>query len=347
MKAIVFHQHGNLDQVVYTDVPEPTMGPDEVRLAVKAAALNRLDLWVLAGWPGLNLKMPHIMGSDGAGVVTAVGANVTRVQLGDRVAVNPTFWDPEDYFARTGQDNMTDAFAILGEHVDGFFAEYAAVPARNLVKMPSHTSFADAAAASLVFVTAWHSLIERGGLRAGETVLIVGAGGGVNTASIQVAKLAGAGCIYVVGSSNEKLNLAKQLGADVTINRQEEDWGKAIFKLTNRLGVDVVVDNVGAATYHTSLRALKRGGRLLTVGNTSGAKFEFDNRLMFGKHLSIIGSTMGTQADYEQVMQMVFNGRLRPVIDTIYPLSEGVTALQRMQENDVMGKLVLSVTGDQ
>ncbi len=238
---------------------------------------------------------------------------------------------------------MTDGFSIIGEHVDGFAAEYIALPSRNLVKMPDHATFADAAAASLVFVTAWHSLIGRGGLQAGETVLIVGAGGGVNTASIQIAKLAGAGRIYVVGSDEKKLALARQLGADVTINRQEEDWGKAIFKLTNRLGVDVVVDNVGAATYHTSLRALKRGGRLLTVGNTSGAKFEFDYRLMFGKHLSIIGSTMGTHADYETVMGMVFDGRLRPVIDSIYPLEDGLTALRRLQAGEVMGKLVLSI----
>lgn len=346
MKALVFHQHGNLDNVTYTDVPEPQIGPNEVLLAVQAAALNRLDLWVLAGWPGLKLKLPHIMGSDGAGVVAAVGAAVTRVQVGDRVAVNPTLWNPDDAFSRMGRDNLSEAFAILGEHVDGFFAEYTAVPARNLVKMPDHASFAAAAAASLVFVTAWHSLIERGGLKAGETVLIVGAGGGVNTASIQIAKLAGAGCIYVVGSDEEKLALAQQLGADVVINRREEDWGKAIFKLTGRLGVDVVVDNVGAATYHTSLRALKRGGRLLTVGNTSGPKFEFDNRLLFGKHLSIIGSTMGTHTDYERVMALIFDGRLHPVIDTIYPLSEGLTALKRLESNEVRGKLVLSVEGD-
>lgn len=345
MKAVVFHQHGDLDQVVYTDVPQPEIGPDEALIEVKAAALNRLDLWVLQGWPSLKLKLPHIMGSDGAGVVTAVGSQVSRVQVGDRVAVNPTLWDPADPFARRGQDNMTDAFAIIGEHVDGFFAEYAAVPARNLVKMPPQASFADAAAASLVFVTAWHSLITRGRFKAGETVLIVGAGGGVNTASIQIARLAGAGCIYVVGSSAEKLAQAQALGADVTINRQEEDWGKAIFKLTNRLGVDVVVDNVGAATYHASLRALKRGGRLLTVGNTSGPKFEFDNRLMFGKHLSIIGSTMGTHTDYEQVMSLIFDGRLRPIIDTTYPLREGQTALRRLQTGDVIGKLVLSVNG--
>ncbi|MFZ1397381.1 MAG: zinc-binding dehydrogenase [Candidatus Promineifilaceae bacterium] len=343
MKAVVFYEHGLLENVQYTEVPEPEIGPDEVLIANKAAALNRLDLWVLAGWPGLNLKLPHIMGSDGAGVVARIGSNVTEFSEGDRVAINPSLGSDADYFGRRGLDNMSDNFAILGEHVDGFFAEYTAVPARNLLKMPDHAKFEDAAAASLVYVTAWHSLITRGGLQAGESVLIVGAGGGVNTAAIQIARLAGAGRIYVVGSTDEKLALAESLGADVLINRSKEDWGKAIFKATNRRGVDIVVDNVGAATFHGSLRALKKGGRLLTVGNTSGPKFEIDNRLIFGKHLSIIGSTMGSSADYETVMNLIFNGRLQPVIDTIYPLSEGLTALHRLEEGDVTGKLVLQI----
>ena len=343
MKAVVFYEHGSLENVQVADVPQPEIGPDDVLLAVKAAALNRLDLWVLAGWPGLNLKLPHVMGSDGAGVVAKVGSHVTGFSEGDRVAINPSLGSDSDYFGRRGLDNMSDNFAILGEHVDGFFAEFTAVPARNLLKMPDHAKFEDAAAASLVYVTAWHSLITRGGLQAGESVLIVGAGGGVNTAAIQIAKLAGAGRIYVVGSSDEKLAMAESLGADVLINRHKEDWGKAIFKATDRRGVDIVVDNVGATTFHGSLRALKKGGRLLTVGNTSGPKFEIDNRLIFGKHLSIIGSTMGSSADYETVMNLIFNGRLQPVIDTIYPLSEGVTALQRLEEMDVTGKLVLQI----
>jgi NADPH:quinone reductase-like Zn-dependent oxidoreductase len=207
--------------------------------------------------------------------------------------------------------------------------------------MPDEASFTAAAAASLVYVTAWHSLIGRGRLQAGESVLIVGAGGGVNSASIQIARLAGAGPIYVVGSDDEKLARAQEQGADVLINRHREDWGKAVFKATQRRGVDIVVDNVGAATYFTSLRSLKKGGRLLTVGNSSGAKFEFDNRYMFSKQISIIGSSMGPIADYEQVMGLVFNGRLQPIIDSIMPLSQGVTALQRLQANDVIGKLIL------
>ena len=342
MKAVVFHEHGSLDNVVYTDVPEPEIGPEEVLIEVKAAALNRLDLWVLAGWPGLNLKMPHVMGSDGAGVITAVGQRVSRFAVGDRVAVNPTLSCGQCDFCLAGRDNMCRRFALFGEHVDGFLAEYAAVPARNLLKMPDNVAFVTAAAASLVFVTAWHSLITRARFQAGESILIVGAGGGVNTAAIQVARLAGAGQIYVVGSSDEKLALAQELGADVTINRNEVDWSKAIFKATNREGVDVAVDNVGAATYKQSLRALKRGGRLLTVGNTSGPKFEIDNRLLFGKHLSIIGSTMGTIRDYEQVMGLLFNGRLRAIVDSEHPLSHGPAILRKLDSGDVSGKLVVS-----
>lgn len=341
MKAVVFEQHGPLDNVIVSDIPKPEIGPDEVLLSVKAAALNRLDLWVLAGWPGLNLKLPHVLGSDGAGVVAAVGERVTAVSVGDRVAVNPTLSCGHCRYCEAGRENLCDSFAILGEHVDGFLASYTAVPARNLLPLPDHVTFAEAAAASLVFVTAWHSLIKRGGLRAGESVLVVGAGGGVNTAAIQIAKLAGAGPIYVVGSSVEKLAQAQALGADVLINRQETDWGKAIFQATNRRGVDVVIDNVGAATYRASLRALRKGGRLLTVGNTSGATFEFDNRFIFGKHLSIIGSTMGPMADYREVMGLIFNGRLQPVIDSIHPLAHGPDVVRTLAQNQVIGKLVL------
>ncbi len=343
MQALVFTQHGSLDNVQLMDVPAPKPTAHEVLVEVKAGAFNRLDLWVLEGWPSLKLKLPHIMGSDGAGVVAQVGSAVTGYSVGDRVAINPTVSCGACSFCQMGRENMCDRFAILGEHRDGFLATWVAVPARNLVRLPQSVSFEAAAAASLVYVTAWHSLIERGGLRAGEDVLIVGAGGGVNTAAIQIARLAGARRIFVVGSSDDKLAQAQALGADVMINRHQENWSKAVYLATDRQGVDVAVDNVGAATFGLTLRALKKGGRLLTVGNTSGAQFTFDNRLMFGKHLSIIGSTMGTQADYNRVMEMVFNGRLRPVIDAVYPLSEGRQALERLAAGDVCGKLVLQL----
>lgn len=344
MRALAFGQHGGLEQVELLDLAEPVPGHDEVLLAVHAAALNRLDLWVLEGWPSLRLKLPHVMGSDGSGVVAAIGEGVGRFRVGDRVAVNPTICnDPHDPNARRGFDNMCDDFALIGEHIDGFLAEYVVVPERNLLSLPEHATFETAAAASLVYVTAWHSLITKGRLQAGEAVLVVGAGGGVNTASIQIARLAGADPIYVVGSSDKKLALAKELGADVTLNRHHVDWSREVYKLTGRRGVDVVVDNVGAATFAHSLRALRRGGRLLTVGNSSGPRFELDNRVIFGKHLTIVGSTMGTSLDYEKVMGLVFAGKLNPVIDTVYPLEASRTALKRLEDGDVTGKLVIRI----
>jgi NADPH:quinone reductase-like Zn-dependent oxidoreductase len=344
MKALAFEQHGPIENVRLMDVALPDLAPGEVLVELHAAALNRLDLWVLEGWPGLQLKLPHILGSDGSGVISAVGEGVRRFRPGDRVAINPTICnDPTDPLARLGFDNMCDDFAVFGEHVDGFYAEYAAVTERNLLALPDNVPFESAAAASLVFVTAWHSLITRGQLHAGESILIVGAGGGVNTAAIQIARLAGAGPILVVGSSARKLEQARELGADFTFNRHEVTWSREVYRLTGKRGVDVVVDNVGAATFHDSLRALRRGGRLLTVGNSSGPHFEIDNRYLFGKHLTIIGSTMGTSVDYETVMGLVFDGRLKPVIDSVMPVDQGVSALQRMKNGDLSGKIVLRI----
>lgn len=343
MQALVIEGHGALDQVQLADVPQPEIGPDEVLLQVKAAALNRLDLWVVAGWPALKLDFPHVLGSDAAGVVAAVGQDVTDFAAGDRVAVNPTKSCGRCPYCRSGREHMCDQFAIFGEHVPGFYAEFQAVPAANLLKLPDDFPFEAAAAASLVFVTAWRSLIAAGRLRAGEEVLILGAGGGVNTACIQIARLAGAGRILVVGSTDARLELASRLGADVLINREREDWARAVYQATGRKGVDVVVDNVGAASYVRSLRALKKGGRLLTVGNSSGPTFEFDNRFMFAKHLTIIGSTMGSRREYEQVMGLIFAGRLEPIVDSVFPLAQGVEALRRLEAGDVMGKLVLQI----
>jgi NADPH:quinone reductase-like Zn-dependent oxidoreductase len=281
------------------------------------------------------------MGCDGAGVVADIGKNIRNFNIGDHVSINPTRSCGLCDYCLMGRDNLCDHFAIFGEHLPGFFSQYQVVPERNLVIMPSEASFQVAAAASLVYVTAWHSLIEAGQFQAGEDILIIGAGGGVNTAYIDIARFAGAGKIYVVSSSDRKLSLARQLGADVTINRNEQKWGNKLFAATNHEGVDVVVDNVGKATYHDSLRALKKGGRLLTVGNTSGPKISLDNRYIFSKHLHIIGSTMGPLHDYKKVMDYVFQGRLHPLIDRSYPLSEGVAALHQLHRGDVAGKLIL------
>lgn len=343
MKAIVATKHGDLSDVAVTEVPVPEIGPGEVLVQLKAAALNRLDFWVLEGWRGLNLHFPHIMGCDGSGIINKLGANADGFKVGDRVAINPTHSCGKCFYCLSGEDNMCDQFAIFGEHIPGFYGEYQAVPVRNLLALPDEISFETAAAASLVYVTAWHSLIDTGRLKAGESVLVVGAAGGVNAACIDVARHAGAGKIYVVGSSEKKLAVARRQGADITIDRSQENWGKAIFRATEREGVDIVVDNVGAETYMTSLRSLKRGGRLLTVGNTSGARFDFDNRYMFGKHLSILGTTMGPIKAYIEVMELVFNGRLNPIIDTVYPLDDGITAIRRLEVGDAAGKLVLRI----
>lgn len=345
MRAAVFYEHGGLDVIRVVDdlPPPPEPGYGEVRLHMKAAALNRLDLFVRKGWQGLELKMPHITGSDGAGVVNKIGPGVTHFSPGERVAIDPTIVDPDCLTVMAGQENQCDKMGILGEHYPGVAAEYVVLPARNLIKIPDYVGYAEAAAAGLVYLTAWHSLITRGNLRPGESVLIVGAGGGVNTASIQIAKLAGA-TVYVVGSNAEKCAKAQELGADVTINRQqEENWSKAIYQLTNKQGVDVVVDNVGQATMFGSIRAVKRGGRILIVGNTSGPKFELDIRYLFAKHISMIGSSMGPHQDYLRVMNLVFEGKLKPVIGATLPLAETREAHRLLEEGSVFGKVVLNL----
>ncbi len=329
----------------YGDLPAPQPGAGEVLVQIKAAALNRVDKWVRDGWPGLKLELPHIPGSDGAGVVAELGPGrpqESSLQPGDRVVVNTSVGCGACDFCAAGQDNLCSQWHLLGETTRGTDAEYVVVPERQLLRLPGDFSFEQAAAAALVFQTAWHSLVTRGQLRAGETVLVVGAGGGVNTASIQIAKLAGCK-VYVAGSDAGKCARAEALGADVTIDRSQDDWGKKVYQLTNKRGVDVVVDNVGAATMMTSLRCARKGGRILTVGNTAGAKFEFDNRYMFGKHLSLIGSTMSTRADFAAVMGLVFAGKLKPVVDAAFPLSDIRAAHERMERGEVFGKIVLSL----
>ncbi|GAB4581251.1 MAG: zinc-binding dehydrogenase [Anaerolineales bacterium] len=342
MKAILYHTHGGPEVLEYADFPDPEPVRGEVLVRLHAAALNRVDLWTRNGWPGIKLQYPHIPGSDGAGEIAALGEGVTGVEVGQRVVLNANLGCGTCDFCLAGQDNLCRTWHLLGETVRGTNAEYLNVPAANVLPLPNGFDYHAAAAASLVFLTAWHSLITRANLRPGESVLIVGASGGVNTASIQIAKLAGA-TVYVVGAGPEKLALAESLGADVLIDRtKEEDWSKTIFKLTNRRGVDVVVDNVGT-TYPLSFRAARKGGRILSVGNTGGPKFEIDNRFIFGKHLSIIGSTMGTKKDFAEVFALIFAGKLRPVLDKTFPLQEARAAHERLEKGEQLGKITLSI----
>ncbi len=340
MKAILFHQHGGPEVLQYEEIAPPAVGPEQVLIAVKAAAINRLDLFVREGWPGLKLTMPHIPGSDASGVVLEVGAGVENVLPGDRVAVNPTVSCGRCEFCLRGDDNLCIRHSVLGEFEPGTCAEQIVVPAANVLKMPGRVTHSEAAAFSLVGVTAWHMLISRGKLQAGEDLLIVGAGGGVNSAAIQIAKLAGAR-VFVVGSNADKLARAEELGADLLVDRSVEDWPKAIYKLTKKRGVDMVVDNVGQASWMGSIRALRPGGRMLVVGSTSGPKFELDIRYIFVKQISILGSTMGNRDDYATVMELLFDGKLKAIIGAEMPLAEGRRAQEILAAGDLYGKIVL------
>lgn len=341
MKATFFTEHGGPEVLQYGELPEPQLARGWVLVRVRAAALNHADLFVRTGWPGLKLVLPHILGADGAGEVASVGEGVTKWKPGQRVVINASVCIEEDEFTRGGQENLCKHWELLGETLPGTYAEYVAVPAGNLLEVPANFPFDKAAAAALVYLTAWHSLVKRGNLQRGETLLIVGASGGVNTACIQIAKYLGAQVI-VVGSDAEKLKLAESLGADQLIDRSKEDWSKAAYMLLGKRGVDAVVDNVGS-TFPMSLRALRKGGRLLTVGNTGAPKFEIDNRYIFSKQLSILGSTMGTFADFAEVMALLYAGKLQPVIDRSFPLSEARAAHARMEVGGQLGKIILEV----
>lgn len=342
MKTTLFHKHGGPEVLEYTDFPTPQPKPGEVLVRLRAAALNRMDVMVRNGWQGLKLELPHINGADGAGEVAALGDNTTGVQVGDRVVINANLGCGECEFCLNKQDNMCRNWHLLGETVRGTYAEYVCVPARQLYKLPADFDFHKAAASALVYQTAWHSLVRRGGVKAGETVAVVGAGGGVNSASIQIAKYLGARVI-AIGSSIQKLERAQALGADILIDRsKEEDWSKAVFLATEKRGVDVVVDNVGT-TFPLSLRALRKGGRLLTVGNSGAPRFEIDNRYMFAKHLSIIGSTMSTLEEFAEVMDLITAGKLQPVIDKTFPLKDAAAAQERLWHGENFGKITLEI----
>src|SRR5690349_6708008 len=351
MKAVLFRQHGGPEVLEYTDFPTPEPKPGEALIRLRAAALNRMDVLVRNGWPGIKLELPHIDGADGAGEIVALsgapaetkrGNGENKLETGDHVVINANLGCGTCEFCLSGRDNMCRDWHLLGETVRGTYAQYVALPVRQLYRLPPDFDFHQAAAAALVYQTAWHSLVNRGSLQKGETVLIVGAGGGVNTASVQIAKYCGAQVI-VVGSDSRKLEMAASLGADILIDRsKEEDWSKAAFLATRKRGVDIVVDNVGT-TFMQSLRALRKGGRLLTVGNSGGPKFEIDNRYVFAKHLSITGSTMSTLSEFKEVMDLIVAGKLRPVMDETYPLKDAALAQERLWRNENFGKITLDI----
>lgn len=340
MRAAVIDRHGGAEVIRLTDLPAPEPGPHEVRVAVRAVALNHLDLWVRRGIPGLEVRFPHIGGSDIAGLVDALGPGVTDFRRGEQVVVNPSLWCGECEWCRKGEESLCLSFGIIGEHVPGGMAEYAVVPARNLLRFPEHLSFERAAAVPLVFQTAWRAL-SRARLAAGESILILGASGGVATAAIQIAKMRGATVFAVTTAA--KIDKVLSLGADVVIDRENEDFARVVSERTGKRGTDVVLESVGEATWRGALRSLAKGGRLVTYGATTGPRAEMDIRAIFWKQTEIIGSTMASKREFETVMGLIFEGKLHPVIDVIWPLERARDAHERLERGDQFGKIVLTL----
>ena len=345
MRACVLTATGP-DHLEITDVPDARVPQGgEVRLAIRAAALNHLDLFVAAGMPGSALQFPHVMGADGAGVVESVGPGVTAVRVGDRVFLNPGISDYSCEFCRAGEHSLCVAYKLLGEHLPGTMAELVTVPVANVALMPRlspELSWGEAAAFSLVTLTAWRMLVTRAQLKAGETVLVWGIGGGVSLAAMRIAKLRGAKVI-VTSSSDAKLQQARRLGADVTLNYQTQKVPQEVRALTDKRGVDVVVENAGEATWDDSLRCLARGGRLVTCGATTGPRVTLDLRRLFWHHWSLLGSTMGNAAEYAAIVRLLGQGQLRPIVDRVYPLPEARAAYERLAKGEQLGKVVVEV----
>lgn len=345
MKAMVIEKHGGPEVVQPAELPTPEAGRGEVLLRVRASALNHLDLWVRRGLPGLPPAFPHVGGCDVAGVVAALGPGVRGWAEGDRVMVNPTISCAHCEWCLRGDDNLCDDFAIVGEHCWGGLAEYIAVPAVNLVRIPDHLSFEEAAAIPLVYATAWRMLITQAAVKPGETVLILGAGGGVNSAAIQVARAAGAR-VWATTSSEEKMAQARALGAEWVVNYRSENWGKAVWQRSGKRGVDVIVDNIGEATWASSIRTLAKGGRLVTVGATTGPMGETDIRYIFWRQLTIIGSTMCNRGEFLDAMRLVEQGVLRPVVDRVIPLAATREGHELLERGEQFGKIVVRVSED-
>jgi len=341
MRALYFDEHGGLDRLQHGERPLPAPGAGEVRVRLVAAALNHLDLFVLGGLPGVPVSLPHIGGADGAGVVDAVGEGVTGVASGDEVVFDPGLSCGHCEQCLKGEQSQCLGYGILGEHVDGTFAEAVIVPAASLAAKPEHLGWEEAAAFPLTFLTAWRMLIERGALRPGESVLIHGIGGGVALACLQLAKASGAR-VLVTSRSEEKLERARELGADELIPAGD-DVAREVRRRTGKRGVDVVVDSVGKATWMQSLKAAAKGGRIVTCGATTGPDPAEEIRLIFWNQLSIIGSTMGSREDWRRLVAAVRAHRLRPVVDSVIPLAEGRTAYERMEAAGQFGKIVLAV----
>lgn len=340
MKAVIFNQHGGPEVLQHTEVAVPAPRVNEVLVEVKACALNHLDVWVRSGLPGIEIPLPHILGNDIAGVVREVGSLVSWVQPGAEVMLHPGVSCGHCVECLSGRDNLCPDYDILGYRRDGGYAEFLTAPATNVIPKPENISWEDAAAIPLVTVTAWHMLVTRAAVKPDEDVLIHAAGSGVGSMGIQIAKLLGARVIATAGS-DKKLQQARELGADELVNYTNEDWPKVVRKLTGRKGVDVVFEHTGAATWPGSIASLKPNGRLVTCGATSGFAAQTDLRQVFYRHLTILGSYMGSKSELLEAMKFIKSGRIRAVIDQVLPLAEARRAHELMEDRAQFGKLVL------
>jgi NADPH:quinone reductase-like Zn-dependent oxidoreductase len=340
MRAVGFSRHGGPEVLELIELPMPIPKASEVRLRVKAVALNHLDVWVRRGWPGLKLQLPHVLGSDIAGVVDAVGSEVTDVSIGTEVCVNPGLSCGVCEKCLCGADHLCRRYTILGEHVRGGNAEYLCVPRQNLLPKPARLSFESAACVPLTFLTAWTMLARRAQLNAGETVLIHAGGSGVGSAGIQIAKLLGA-TVIATASNSEKLEKARSLGADHVINYSTHDFFEEVKRITAKKLVDVVFEHTGASTWEKSVACLPYGGRLVTCGATSGSDVKLDLRVLFYKRISLLGSTMGSKGDLFRLMQWVEEGKLTPVLDRVLPLEKAAEAHELLSHRKSFGNVVL------
>jgi NADPH:quinone reductase-like Zn-dependent oxidoreductase len=340
MKAVVFKQHGGPEVLEYADAPDPVIRANEVLVEVRACALNHLDVWARGGLPGIEIKLPHILGNDIAGVVREVGEVVDWVKAGDEVLLQPGVSCGHCVECLSGRDNLCPTYDILGYGRDGGYAELVAAPAVNVVAKPKSLSFEEAAALPLVTLTAWHMLVTRAQLQPGEDVLIHAAGSGVGSIGIQIAKLRGARVIATAGS-DEKLEKARELGADDCVNYTNAEWVREVRRLTAKKGCEVVFEHTGAETWGGSISSLAKNGRLVTCGATSGYDARTDLRQVFYRHLSLLGSFMGSKAELLEAMKFVARGKIRPVVDGTLPLAEARRAHELMRDRAQFGKLVL------
>lgn len=342
MKALFFRRHGGNEVLEYGDWPDPQPGPGEAVVSIRAAALNRLDVFVRNGIP--DVPLPQVPGSDAAGLVEELGEGVSGLAVGDRVLIQPGLFCGVCEFCRAGEQSLCVTFRILGEHVPGTFAEKVALPVRNLFPIPEKLTFEQAAAFPLTFQTAWRMVIGRGEVRPGDTVLIHGVGGGVGWAALEIALLAGAR-VFATTSGEEKAAEARAAGAELVIDYTRQDVGKTVREATAKRGVDVVVDSVGERTWMTSLKAVRRGGRIVTCGATTGPNPPEEIRLIFWKQISILGSTMANDREFRALLAAVAAGRLSPRIDRVLPLSQAADGYRLLEEGRQFGKIVLVPDG--